>query len=112
MERNRKERIGLFLAMVEEVFCRYMRQHSQRQTDLGESRVFMAMNHVRKVMEGEGREGNRLKQPGDQKYKRSKGEAERRAERGRDSRQPKCLDYIGKSLLGKDSPAHGLECSG
>ena len=107
MERNRKERIGLFLAMVEEVFCRYMRQHSQRQTDLGESRVFMAMNHVRKVMEGEGREGNRLKQPGDQKYKRSKGEAERRAERGRDSRQPKCLECVEKSPWGQPDPWAG-----
>ena len=37
------------------------------------------------------------------------------AERGREERnreRPKCLDYIGKSLGGKGSPASGLKSSG
>ena len=35
-----------------------------------------------------------------------------RRRRERRERKPKCLDYIGKSLWGKGSPAPGLESSG
>jgi len=41
--------------MVEEKGYRYMREHSQRQTHLGESRVVMTLNHVEK-QGGKGRE--------------------------------------------------------
>jgi hypothetical protein len=48
--------------------------------------------------EGERREGNQMQQPGGQRYKRG--------------REPQCIDYIGKSLWQKGSPASGLESSG
>ena len=39
-------------------------------------------------------------------------ERERKKKEGERVGRPKCLDYIGKSLWGKGSPAPGLESSG
>lgn len=68
-KRNKMERTRLFLGMVEEeVYYRYVGEHSRRQAHLGESRVVMILNHVR---EGEEKkEENQVHSPVSQRYKK------------------------------------------
>lgn len=82
----------------EEVYYRYVNEHSQRQTQLGESRVVMTISHVEK-REREREEGNQEQEPGSQRYRR-----------GEMSGQPKCLNYIGNSLWEREFRADGEAC--
>lgn len=45
--------------MEDNVYHRYKGEHSQRQTHLGESRVVMTLNHVRRQGDGRGKKGER-----------------------------------------------------
>jgi hypothetical protein len=68
MEKKKKEikRKGLLLGVVEEeVYCRHLGEHSQRQGHPRESRLVMNLSHVRRARrEGEGREGSQAQHPG------------------------------------------------